>query len=838
MKIDFLGFILVAVGLACLQVVLDKGIEDDWFASDFILTFGVISAISLTALVFWEMNHDDPIVDLPLLRNRNFASAMVVMFVTGFILISTTQMLPQFLQSVMGYTATDAGLALTAGGCATLVMMPVVGGLIRKIQPKYLIAFGLAVESLACLYLRGFNTEINFGHAALGRMFQGFGLPFLFVPITTVSYAGIPPGKSNNASALINTMRNLGGSFGISMAVGLLTRRGQYHHSRLGETFTVFTRLRAGSGSVVGGLRPHARASGRDAELHRCLYVPCDIGGLRGPSHAAASRGKAGGGPCKGVRHFSFCLRWPRAWRDARSGPTTTRPTPRFLANLARSPTSKRPRGNGVTVGSAADPDVLRQWWKVFHDPELDSLEDRALRNNRDLKVAISRVREARAERQVVAAGLIPEVDATAGYNRSLGSKNVVLPLSALGGGGSSQSAGTGRSGSALPIRPQDAAASAPVATVSSGVPSPQAAPPGGPASPFGEGGLPGVTTNLYQAGFDAVWEIDIFGGVRRAIEAADAQAEAAQEMMYGVRVTLMAEVAATYIQLRSSQQRIDIARRNLESQRQTWMIARDKFNAGLGNEAEAAQYLAQLRLSETTIPPLVAAERMSQHTLGFLLGVDQTTLSAELAPGPALPSLPDDVPVGVPSDVLRRRPDVRQAERQLAASTAQVGEATAQLYPQFSLTGSVGIDSSDLKHLPERSSRYYSIAPGVSWPILDWAKLHAAIGAANEEEAQALLGYQTSILQALKDVEDALVQYGQERERHTALTRAVEETRRARQVTAQIYTQGLADQTATLEAERAVFQAEDELAQSEASLRVGLVGLYKALGGGWDFKS
>jgi NodT family efflux transporter outer membrane factor (OMF) lipoprotein len=341
----------------------------------------------------------------------------------------------------------------------------------------------------------------------------------------------------------------------------------------------------------------------------------------------------------------------------------------------------------------------------------------------------------------------------------------------------------------------------------------------------------------LYQAGFDAVWEIDIFGSVRRAVEAANAQAAAAQEMEYGVRVTLMAEVAATYIQLRSSQQRIDIARRNLESQRQTWIIARDKFDAGLGNEAEAAQLLAQLRLSETAIPSLLSAEQMSRHTLAFLLGQDTTTLSAELAPRPALPSMPDDVPVGVPSDLLRRRPDIRQAERQLAASTAQVGEVTAQLYPQFSLTGSIGIDSSDFKHLPEWGSRYYSIAPGVSWPILDWAKLHAAIGAANEEETQALLGYQTSILQALKDVEDALVQYTQERERHADLIKAVEETRRARQVTAQIYAQGLADQTATLEAERAVFQAEDELAQSDAALRVGLVALYKALGGGWDFK-
>jgi outer membrane protein TolC len=227
----------------------------------------------------------------------------------------------------------------------------------------------------------------------------------------------------------------------------------------------------------------------------------------------------------------------------------------------------------------------------------------------------------------------------------------------------------------------------------------------------------------------------------------------------------------------------------------------------------------------------------MEQHALSFLLGEDPSALSSELSPHKGLPSLPDEVPVGVPSDLLRRRPDIRQAERQLAASSAVVGEATAQLYPQFSLTGSFGLDSSDLKHLPVWSSYYYSIAPGVSWPILDWAKLHAAIRAANEEEAQALLAYQTAVEQALRDVEDALVKYEQERGRHEALERAYEQAGHAREVTDQIYQSGLADETASLEAERAVFQADDQLAQSDANLRIELVGLYKALGGGWDVK-
>ncbi|HEY1849284.1 MAG TPA: DHA2 family efflux MFS transporter permease subunit [Opitutaceae bacterium] len=235
-RVDWLGFLLAAIGLGCMQVVLDKGQEDDWFHSNLILAFSVVSAFAILFLIVWELNQDDPIVDLPLMKRSSFAAAMGVMFVTGFILISTTQMLPQYLQAVMGYNATMAGLALTAGGVATLCMMPLAGMLIGKgFSPKYLIMFGLLVETVGCFYYQGFNLEISFWHAAFGRVIQGVGLPFLFVPITTASYADLPPGKSNNASALINTMRNLGGSWGISIAVMIVARRAQFHHERLGE---------------------------------------------------------------------------------------------------------------------------------------------------------------------------------------------------------------------------------------------------------------------------------------------------------------------------------------------------------------------------------------------------------------------------------------------------------------------------------------------------------------------------------------------------------------------------------------------------------------------------
>lgn len=359
--------------------------------------------------------------------------------------------------------------------------------------------------------------------------------------------------------------------------------------------------------------------------------------------------------------------------------------------------------------------------------------------------------------------------------------------------------------------------------------------PPGGPNSPFGEGGLPGVTTNLYQIGFDAVWQVDVFGGTRRQIEAAVAEAEASAEGARAVRVTLLAEVATTYFQLRAAQEREGVARRNLDVERQTWKIASDKFQAQMGDEAQVAEQAAQVQATEATLPPLLAMERSAEHALAYLVAADPTALAAELSPSKGLPAPPADLPVGVPSDLLRRRPDIRQAERMLAAANAAVGVATAQLFPQFSITGSLGLDSSDLKHLPEWSSRYYSIAPGIRWPILDWTRLRAAIRVENEEQAQARLAYETAVAQALKEVEDALVQYEAEKGRQAALAEATRQSVRARDVSAQIYAQGLADQLATLQAERDLLQAQDALAQSDAGLRLDLVTLYKALGGGWD---
>jgi DHA2 family multidrug resistance protein len=225
----------VAIGLGSLEFVLDEGQRKDWFGSTMITTFAVMSAVSLLALIPWELTRKDPIVDLRLLGRRQFGACFLVMLGTGAVLISTTQMLPQLLQADFGYTALLAGLALSPGGLATLCMMPIVGRLIGFVQPKYLLVFGSAVVAASMWHLTGLTGDITYGYAAFSRVFLAIGLPFLFLPVTTASYDGIPPDKTNQASALINVARNLGGSMGVALAQTMLAQRAQFHQSRLIE---------------------------------------------------------------------------------------------------------------------------------------------------------------------------------------------------------------------------------------------------------------------------------------------------------------------------------------------------------------------------------------------------------------------------------------------------------------------------------------------------------------------------------------------------------------------------------------------------------------------------
>jgi len=430
--------------------------------------------------------------------------------------------------------------------------------------------------------------------------------------------------------------------------------------------------------------------------------------------------------------------------------------------------------------------DQFAKWWTTLQDPELNSLIERSVRGNLDLRLAQARVREARAQRGVVKADLYPTVNVSGSYQRSRRSRNVVITPS---GGSETQTAAS-------------------------------------------------LEGNLYQVGFDASWEIDVFGGVRREVEAANADLAAEIENRRDVLVTLLAEVARNYVELRTSQRQVAIARANLQAQQETLDLTRIRFDAGLVSDLDVARAEAQVQTTASQIPTLEASARKSIHLMSVLLGQEPNALTGELTQETPIPQSPPEVPVGLPSDLLRRRPDVRRAERQLAASTARIGVATADLFPRFSLTGALGLQSSKVSSLTNSGSRYWSIFPGVNWPILDFGRIRSNIAVQNAREEQSLVTYEQTILASLLEVENALVSFSQNQTQREKLAGAVDANRRAVDLANQLYKQGLTDFLSVLQVQRDLFASEDALVQSDRVITSDFVALYKALGGGWEIEA
>lgn len=443
-------------------------------------------------------------------------------------------------------------------------------------------------------------------------------------------------------------------------------------------------------------------------------------------------------------------------------------------------------------TNKGANPAVSRdmsRWWTAFNDPVLDSLVYRAIHKNLDLRVAESRIREARAARGIIAADRLPSIDASASYTRSERSESVP-PF---------------RSGS-----------------------------PGGAAgSPFGD-----RVQNLFEADFDAGWEIDLFGAVRRDVEAASAEVDAVIENRRAVLVTLLAEVARNYVELRGDQLRMAILEYNLEAQREALSLTRVRFSAGLANDLDVARAEALLSTTQAQVPVFETSSRQAIHRIGVLLGEYPGSLITELAKDAPIPIHPPGVPAGLPSDLLRRRPDIRRAERELAAATARIGVATADLFPRFSLTGAFGGRSDVIGDLATGPGRFWGFGPSVRWPVFAGGRIRANIQAQNARQEQALARYEKAVLTSMEEVENALVAYSQEQERRILLANSVESNRRAADLAASRYSAGLEDFLSVLDALRSLYASQDHLAQSEKTVEVSVIGLYKALGGGWESPS
>jgi multidrug efflux system outer membrane protein len=415
----------------------------------------------------------------------------------------------------------------------------------------------------------------------------------------------------------------------------------------------------------------------------------------------------------------------------------------------------------------------LVHWWTTFDDPMLSALVGRAIQSNLDLKLAQARIRQARAARNVTAAGLGPAVNGAGSYVRS--------------------------------------ASGVETAT-----------------------GSKNLTSSLYRTGLDAAWELDIFGGVRRSVEAAEANVQAAVEDRRDVLVTLAAEVALNYTDLRSFQQQIIIAQQNLEAQRHTAEITRQRFQAGFVGALDVANANAQVASTASQIPLLESLARQTIYSLSILLAREPSALLEELTPAAAIPAAPPATPVGVPADLLRRRPDIRRAEAQIHAATAQIGVATADLFPKFALSGSIGFQSNEFSSWVDWVNRFWSFGPSANWQIFASGGILANIELQKALQEQSLIAYQQTVLTALQDVENALIASTKEAKRREALAEAVDSNRKAVQYSLQLYTQGQVDFLNVLDAQRSLYVSEQALVQSTHDISTDLVALYKALGGGW----
>jgi NodT family efflux transporter outer membrane factor (OMF) lipoprotein len=424
----------------------------------------------------------------------------------------------------------------------------------------------------------------------------------------------------------------------------------------------------------------------------------------------------------------------------------------------------------GGVTAGAPDPESLAKWWAVLGDSELSSLVERAAAGNLDLRAARARVREARARRGTALAGLSPTVNASGSASRSRSSEN----------------AGSGRIG------------------------------------------------ELYSAGFDAGWELDLFGGVRRSVEASQADLEASQEDLRDVLVSLLAEVALNYVDARTYQARLAEAQDNLQLQEETLRLAQARREAGLTDALPLEQARYNLESNRAQIPALRTALEGALNQLAVLLGESPGALHGELEDRKAIPVPPLEVAVGVPAEALRRRPDVRRAERQLAAQTARIGVATADLYPKFSLSGSIGLEALASGDLLRFASRTWSLGPRITWPLFDAGAIRQDIEAQSAVQEQVLIAYESAVLGALQEVENALVAYAQEQQRRAALDEATAAAQRAVDLSRSKFSAGLADFLVVLDAERSLFSLQDQLAQSGGAVTSDLIRLYKALGGGW----
>lgn len=445
---------------------------------------------------------------------------------------------------------------------------------------------------------------------------------------------------------------------------------------------------------------------------------------------------------------------------------------------------------------TAANED-LSQWWKQFGDPVLDDLIAEALETNYDLRIAIEKIEQTRAQYRIERSHLWPEIDLNATATRTRISQNL------------------------FPIQQQ-----------TQGV------------AGSGGGFLPGFL-NIFQVGFDAIWELDFFGKFRRSKRAAHYIWEATIEESESVLISMLSEVAVNYINIRALQKKIDLAQQKIQADEEELAIARHRFQVGLDNEMQITTLISTLESDRAVLPVLETSFKQTVFALAYLLGRPPEGFIEFFQERMPIPSGSGKVPVGLPSELLRRRPDVRSAERQLAAATEQVGAAIADYFPHFALTGisfgagnrggsSIGYEGNKLNKVFQSASQMFSFGLGMNWDLLDFGRVRGQVNVKKSLQKQALLSYEQAVIGSLRDVESALVAYFEEQNRRDSLQQKAQADYRTLEIVEDLFEVGLANETQMLESRKVWIDSESSLIESEQSLAGDLVALYKAIGGDW----
>lgn len=451
------------------------------------------------------------------------------------------------------------------------------------------------------------------------------------------------------------------------------------------------------------------------------------------------------------------------------------------LSACAVGPNYKRPETPVTQQFNAATADATTykttkdpqaEFWQQFNDDTLNQLVSDSLTANHDLRIALARLVEARGARRESYFDLAPTVTAAAGHTTQL------------------------------------------VPTV--------------------QGGFP-FKASYYDAGFDATWELDFFGQVRRGVEARSAQFQAAEASLRDAQVSVIAEVGRTYFELRGEQTQLAVAERNVANQTDTLKLTQARLDAGRGTELDTTRAQAQLSTTLSTIAPLQASVARSIHRLSVLTGREPDALTSQLTPVKDLPGLPQIVAINDPASLLRRRPDIRVAERQLAASTALVGVAIGDYFPKVTFNGNFTYAAAAPGNLGTSPSRSYVIGPGISWAALDLGRVQAQVAQAHARNDAALASYEKTVLTALEETENALVTHARARDSLTHVAAAAEASATAARLARTRYEGGYVDFLEVLDAERTQLEAEDRLAQSRTETATSLIAVYKAMGGGWE---